>query len=878
MSGLRRLAARMAAFLRHDASEEELEREVAAHVALIEEEHRRRGLAPDEARLAARRAMGSVAFTKDLHRDARSFGWLDDLRRDLRYAVRELGRRPGFTAVAVSALALGIGVNTTFFTLVNAICLRGLPIEAPERVLYVSSRDAQNRSASLSYAEFEELRARAIAFSQVAAYTMTVAAVGDDRQPPARVSGAYLSAGAFELLGDRPVLGRTFRPDEDRPGAPPVVILGSELWSTRYASDPGIVGQSITVNGVPSTVIGVMPRGFMFPSNADLWRPLSFIAPAIRESRAERRLAVFARLAPGTTTAQARAELAAIGGSWAREFPATNRDLQLRAAPINEQLNPTVWQRAWIAFITAGALVLLVACANVASLLLMRSAGRARELAVRASIGATRARIGRQLVAESAVLAAVAGAAGILLSWIGVRALASLVPPETMPYWMAFTIDGRVLAVTMAVCLGCVFVCALPSALHVSRLDLRGVLSESGTTAAAQPSRRWVAALLTTEFAVTLVLVALAVTSVRSIAEGRLREFQIDPASLVTARIALPGDSYGTPPERIAFFDRLEEVATGSGLPGSLALASELPYGGGPQMPIAVVGQPAASPPPTATVVSVSERYFSVLRLRLTHGRAFTAGDDRQGAEAVIVNERFVQMFLADRDPLGASIHVGKTEVPLRIVGVAANVRQQVGGGSLPDPVVFRPLRASAPLTAALIVRSPGDPAVPIAWLRREVASIDPNLPLYRTMTFEQAVRDAHWNGRMSDTIVRSIAVVALLLAMVGLYAVTGHTVERWRREFGLRIALGARSGQVAWLVVRRVLLQLSVGLGIGVLAALAFDRTFNDPAGLNGVSMTDPAALGVIVISIAFVAVVGCLVPILRAARVDPLVVLRAE
>src|SRR5688572_1063179 len=293
--------------------EAELSREMTSHLALLEDENRRRGMSADEARLAARRAMGSVALAKDLHRDARSFPWLEDLRRDLRHAARALRRAPGFTVVAVFTLGLGIGVNTTFFTIVNAICLRGLPIDEPDRVMFVSGRDAQDRTLGLSYAEFDDIRARTTAFSRVAAYMMTSPSVTDNRQPPARVLGAYVSAGSFELLGDRPILGRTFRPEEDNPGSPAVVIIGNELWSSRYASDPDIIGQTISVNAVPSTVIGVMPRGFMFPTNADIWRPMASLPPVVRQSRAERRLAVVARLANSKTEEQARVEMASLG-------------------------------------------------------------------------------------------------------------------------------------------------------------------------------------------------------------------------------------------------------------------------------------------------------------------------------------------------------------------------------------------------------------------------------------------------------------------------------------------------------------------------------------------------------------------------------------
>jgi putative ABC transport system permease protein len=872
---------RLAAIFRHESADHELEREVGAHLALLEDEYRRRGLTPDAAKLAARRALGGVARARDLHRDSRSFAWLDDLQRDLRHAARTLRRTPGFTLIAVFALGLGIGVNTAFFTIVNAICLRGLPIDSPERVMYVSGRDAQDRPANLSYLEFDEIRSRTTAFEQVAAYTITVVVVADTGQPPARVSAAYLSAGAFELLGDRPAIGRGFRVEEDRPGSAPVVILGGDLWSSRYASDPGIVGQSITVNGVPSTVIGVMPRGFMFPGNADLWRPMANLPANVRDSRAERRLAVFARLAANATEEQARADTAAMGETWAREFPATNRDVRMRVVPINDQLNPSVAQRAWIAFITAGALVLLVACANVANLLLMRAATRGREIAIRTSMGATRARVVRQLLVESSTLAALAGMFGVFVAWIGLRALSAIIPPEAMPYWMAFTIDGRVLAVLIAVCVASVFVCGLPSALHVTKVDLRDSLTENGsTTTVARPTRRWIAALLAAEFAVTFVLVALAVMSARSTANTLRTEFQIDPTSLQTLWVTLPVESYTSSDARTAFFDRLGERIEASSAVASHALTSVLPYSGGQQQPVAVSGQVPGDALPTAAVVAASEGYFSVLGIPLVRGRAFTALDGMPGREAAIVNQRFVRVVLGDQEPIGTRIRLGKGETPwIEIVGVATTVRQQQIIGPEPDPVVFLPFRTASSATSIIVVRTKGDPTSVISRLRSEVARIDPNLPLYRVMSFEQAVRTALWNGRLSDTIIRSIAVVALVLAVIGLYAVTGHTVERWTRELGLRIALGAKSSQIGWLVLRRVLTQLTVGLVIGIGGAIAFDRTFNQSSRTGGeaIGMTDPGALALIIVSIVIVALVACLVPIRRATTLDPVETLRS-
>jgi predicted permease len=876
---MRRFFKRLSNAFRGERSEEEAAREIAAHLALLEDEYRRRGMAADEARLAARRALGSVALAKDLHRDARSFVWVEDLRRDLRLAVRTLRRTPGFTAVAIIALGLGIGVNTTFFTIVNAICLRGLPIDSPERVMYLSTR-VENRTGFFSYAEFDDLRARTTTFGEVAGYTLTGPVISDARQPPALVSGAFVSSGAFELLGDRPLVGRTFRADEDRPGSPQVVILGGEIWASRYASDPGIVGESITVNGIPTTVIGVMPRGFMFPSNADVWRPMANLPTLVRESRAERRITVIARLADGATEDQGRSDLSAIAAAWSGEFPATNRDVGVQMVGINEQLNPSVAQREWIAFIVVGVLVLLVACANVANLLLMRSAARGREMAIRTSIGATRGRVVRQLLVESATLAALAGAVGVLMAWAGLRVLSGIVPPETLPYWMAFTIDGRVLAVVLIVCLGSVFLCGLPAALHLSKVDLRDTLTDNGTTTVARPARRWIAALLAAEFAVTLVLVALAVSGVRSSLEARRTEFQIDPTSLATMWVTLPADLYATPAARARFFEQLDASIAGSTGIRAAAFASALPYGGGSQQPMAISGRTPADPMPLVSVVLVSERYFAALGIPMVRGRSFTDADGRPGAEAAIVNQRFVRMFLDGHEPIGARLRVGGGDRPwLEIVGVATTVRQQLIG-SQPDPVVFLPFRHAPSPVAAILIRSTGDPAGPIATLRNEVARIKPNLPLYRVMTFEQAVRNAVWNSRLSNVVVSSIAVAAFVLALIGLYAVTGHTVERWTRELGLRVALGASAAHIVWLVLRRVLTQLAIGLAVGLMATQAFDRLFSGPVDPSaaGIRISDLGPLTLIVVSITAVAIVACLVPIRRAARVDPIDALRAS
>jgi len=865
----------------------EVSREIGAHLALLEDEYGRRGMTADEARLAARRAMGSVALAKDLHRDARSFVWLEDMTRDIRHAGRQLRRAPGFTAVAVLTLGLGIGVNTTFFTIVNAICLRGLPTRSPERVLTIGSRDAQGRPAGgLSYAELDALRAAQKSFVGVAAYVSAPVAVADEEHAADRVMGAHISAAGFDLLGEVPIRGRGFQSADDRPGAPPVVVIAASLWASRYGNDPDIIGQRLLVNGAPATVVGVMPDGFRFLQNTELWQPLETMPGVSLQRREVRPLFVFGRLVPGVSADHARAEMEALSAVWAREFPESNRGISARVIPINEQMSGNVTDPTWLSFITAGALVLLVACANVANLLLMRGAVRGREIAIRSSIGATRGRLLRQLLIESTLLAVLGVGAGLMVSVMGLRWLSAMVPTGALQYWMTFTLDGRVLVVLTAVSAVSVLVFGLAPAVHLLRLDINQIIKDSGRTAAAGiPARRWTTAFLAVEFALTLVLLALVVTGIRQTRATQRAEFPFDAFPILSMWITVSGQPYATPESRDAFIDRL--VASFAAVPGvsSVSVASALPRVGGPSMKLEIAGDPPPAPDaaiPTATVVNVGQEYFETLRAPLAQGRAFTAIDGH-GQPVAIVNQRLVDRFFGTRDPIGQLIRVTPPGTTVdgpwaRIVGVSPTIRQMFSGAN-PDPVVYMPYRSSSP-TAAILVRGDGAPDALAPALRQALHRLDPNLPLYRVMPLQQAMDEAGWNGRMASVVAQSIAMIALFMALVGLYSVTSHAVLWWFPELGLRIALGASGWNVAWIVLRRVLTQLSIGLALGLLATLAFDRLFNTPVDqvAGSVRMDDGVMLVLITISILVVAVMACLVPIRRAARVDPLVALRTE
>ena len=880
---LRRL---IALFTRH-RDDAEAAREIASHLALLEDEYRRRGMTVEEARLAARRAMGSVALAKDLHRDARSFAWLEDMTRDIRHAGRQLRRAPGFTAVAVLTLGLGIGVNTTFFTIVNAICLRGLPTRSPERVLTIGSRDAQGRPAGgLSYVELDAVRAAQKSFVGVAAYVSAPVAVADEEHAADRVMGAHISSAGFDLLGEVPIRGRGLQSVDDRPGAPTVVVIAASLWASRYGNDPEIIGRRLLVNGAPATVVGVMRDGFRFLQNTELWQPLETMPGVSLQRREVRPLFVFGRLVPGVSADQARAEMEALSAVWAREFPESNRGISARVIPINEQMSGNVTDPTWLSFITAGALVLLVACANVANLLLMRGAVRGREIAIRSSIGATRGRLLRQLLIESTLLAVLGVGAGLIVSVTGLRWLSAMVPTGALQYWMTFTIDGRVLVVLTAVSAVSVLVFGLAPAAHLLRLDINQIIKDSGRTAdAGIPARRWTTAFLALEFALTLVLLTLVVTGIRQTRATQRAEFPFVASPILSMWITVSGQPYATPESREAFLDRV--VASFGAVPGvsSVSIASALPRVGGPAMTLEIAGDPPPPPEsaiPTATVVNVGQKYFETLRAPLARGRAFTVIDG-PGQPVAIVNQRLVDRFFGTRDPIGQLIRVTPPGTTVagpwaRIVGVSPTIRQMFSGAN-PDPVVYMPYRSSSP-TAAILVRGDGAPDALAPALRQALHRLDPNLPLYRVMPLQRAMDEAGWNGRMASVVAQSIAIIALFMALVGLYSVTSHAVLWWFPELGLRIALGASGWNVAWIVLRRVLTQLSIGLALGLLATVAFDRLFNTPVDhvAGSVRMDDGVMLVLIAISILVVAVMACLGPIRRAARVDPLVALRSE
>jgi putative ABC transport system permease protein len=814
---------------------------------------------------------------------------------DLQFAIRLLVKDKWFTLVAASALALGIGVNTTVFTFVNAVLIRGLPFHDSDRIMALSSRDGvRDRNMGVSYLDFRDWSAATRTFTALAAHTGATMNVSDEGRAPERFGGSYVSGNMFRLLGQAPVLGRGFLPADDRSGAPAVVMLGNGVWKNRYGSDRGIIGRTIRVNDIPSVVIGVMPEDFKFPFNADLWQPLSTIRDLESQKRNSRGFEVAGRLAPGVSHEQAHAEFLTIGQRLSTDYPDTNKDIQPRVQTYNQRVNGGTIRAIFLSLMGAVAFVLLIACANVANLLLARSAHRSREMAVRVSLGGTRWRIVRQLLVESVVLAAVGGVLGLALSTIGVRWFDAATQDVGKPYWIRFTMDGRVFAYLAAICLGTGVIFGLAPALHVSRTDVNDLLKEGGRSGTAGiRARRWTTGLIITELALTLALLAGAGFMIRNFLTLYRLDLGIDTSHLLMTSLALPERKYPALEQRLGFYEQLHDRLRANGRIRAAAIASNAPMQGGFPRRLAIDGRPLASgeQAPMVTMLTVDPRYFETIGLPLVRGRAFTRVDGTPGHESAIINARFAQMHFRQNDPIGMRIVLSMdlaggapptggipASLAATIVGIVSNVRQRNFAEAETDPIAYLPYRVDPRGFMTLLARSEGDPAAVTSLLREEVRAIDPDLPLFGIRTMDETLARARWPFRIFGTMFTVFAFIALMLSAVGLYAVTAYSVTQRTQEIGVRTALGAASTHVMWLFMRRALFHLGIGLTIGVAGAFGVGRIFESANLLIQTNGRDPVTIVSIATLLAIVALTASVWPARRATRLDPLVALRHE
>jgi predicted permease len=807
---------------------------------------------------------------------------IDTLVQDVRFALRVLRRDRAFALTAIIVLGVGLGVNNMFFTLVYAHKYRGVAIDRADRVLHVSTFDDRGVNRLVSLPEFDDLRTRQSSFTDLAAFVNGVATVGDEGRAPDRFNSAYITANAFPLLGLSPSLGRLPAAQDDRRGGDPVVLLGSDVWRRRYDGDPQILGRSVLVNGAPATVIGIIPEQSGFPSTASIWLPLGQLSD-LKPDRMTRTLNVIGRLREGVGEDAARSEIDTIFGGFEATYPDSNRNVRARVVPLNERLLGNL--DGWMQFIIAGVIVILVACANAANLMMARAHHRAPEIAIRTSLGASRARIVGQLLIEAVIIAAAAAAVGGVLSLAGARAVQSGIPEGIIPYWSHYSMDRGVFGLLVGIALATVVVFGLIPAIQASRIDINHTLKNGGRAHTGKGMGVLTGAFLSIELALAMILIAQVAIASYVANRPMPTDRNINTTEIVTAAVTLPTAAYATAHQRNDFFTRLEtrlharpevvHVARTTVLPGSGPLPRRLQIHGNEQ--------PSGAPPQTVLTIDITPGFFETLGLGVLKGRDFDALDGAPDRAVGIVNDRFAEVFLKGGDPLGMQVAVTAPNAPadtnprwLTVIGVVPTVRQQGpnGGAVQASPVVYVPIAAAAPATSTMLIRHRVDAETAAAILRAEAQHTDATVPLYSMRTLERAVREAQWNRHVSAVLADTVTWMSVLLAMVGLYAVTAQRVTLKTREIGLRMALGARSAQVARMIIAGLRIPVLAGLLLGTAGAMAWDGAFS--SGVAGVYVSAPPTLLKIAASIVVMVMMSCFIPLRRATATNPITALR--
>ena len=818
---------------------------------------------------------------------------MDFLRHDLRYAARLLRRNPALTLIAGIALTLGIGLTTTIFSLVYGVILRGLPFEEPQEIMHLSrsnlKRDVKRMEVTIH--DFHDWRAQQRAFGDLAAfYTTTVNVSGTEK--PERFSGGYMSANAFRVLRVRPVLGRTFRDGEDRPGAEPVIVLGYSVWRDRFGADPNIVGRMIRANGEPVTVIGVMPDRFAFPFMQQVWLPLRLDPVAIPRGEGQT-MHVFGRLRPGVSIGEAAAQLSAIARRLELEHPATNEGIGAVVGPFVKEV--LVDEGVEILYVMLGAvfLVLLVACANVANLLLSRGAARSKEVAIRTALGASRFRVAAQFLSEALALAVVGGVLGTGVAWVGVRLLDDAMTREGIPFFVDIRLDGVALLFVLATTLVATLAAGLLPALQASRAGVGEVLKDDARGSSSFRLGRVSKAIVVLEIALSCGLLVGAGLMIKSVTKLRTVDFGFEMTSVFTARIGLPEGKYADSASQLRFYEELqsrlaalpgvEAASLGSALPAAASLRRDR---------LALDGRAYATErdyPLTGAGV-VAPGYFAAFGVAPRRGRDFSSGDREGTLPVAIVNESFARRFFPDRDPVGQRIRMGGpgTKEPWRtIVGVAPDLYVSGPDNNEPDGI-YIPMAQSPQrfLSVALRTGCPHaprghpaggcDPMALTATVRETVTAIDADLPIYNVKSLPEAIHDQTWFYDVFGVVFMIFGFVALFLASVGLYGVMAFSVSRRTREVGIRMALGAQGRDVLGLILRQGFIQIAVGLFLGLSLAAGLSRLL--ALLLFQVDPRDPSVFGGVILTLFLTGVAACLIPARRATRVDPMVALRSE
>lgn len=793
---------------------------------------------------------------------------------DIRYAVRQLRKAPGFAAVAIIALALGIGASSAVFTVVNGVLLRPLPYEEGDRLVMVVEVVPQYGRFSVAPANFLDWRRQASAFVRIAAFTSgTDTFIGSDG--PERIAMAAVSWDIFHLLGVQPMLGRAFEATEDAPGKNAVVLLSHGFWQRRFGGDAGVLGRPMRLGDAVVTIVGVMPPDFVFPNRTiAFWRPIA-LDPS-NATRGGHYLGVVARLAPGVSLEEARTEMKAIAQRLAEQYPASNRDESAEVVTWYELIVGPV-RPLLLTLLASVAVVVLIACVNVANLLLVRASVRERELAIRAAVGAGRGRILSQILAESLLLAVLGGAAGLGLAWLSIGPIRTL-SAGSIPRVADLALDGSVLAFALALTLATTVLAGAVPAWQASRGRFGAILREGGRSSTSARAHRLRAGLLVAEVALSIVLVVGAMLLLRSFAKLTAVEPGFDPDGVLAFGVSLPQTSYPDDHHRAAFYDRLLEGIRA--VPGvqEAGMTQTLPMRSDYMLSFSIEGR---APAPdgrerSANYRVVSPGYFTALGIPVVRGRAFTAHDTEVAPMVAVVDEAFARTHFGEEDPIGHAIDIGNgTDGVYRIVGIVGSVRHE-GLAAAPRATMYVPYKQDVFRSMWLVARTQGDPMQLAGAMRRAVGEIDPALPAFAMTALSTIVSDSVAQRRFSLLLLMVFALVALLLAAVGLYGVVAYTASRRTQEIGLRMALGAQGRDVMQMILAGGMKLAVVGLAAGLALALALGRFIESL--LFGVTPFDPLAYAVSAGVLLATAGIASYVPARRAMAVDPLVALRQE
>jgi putative ABC transport system permease protein len=799
---------------------------------------------------------------------------------DLRYAVRTLLKSPGFTAVAVLCLSLGIGVNATIFSVVDGVMLNPYPYPDADRIIVVHSTNQRLgvQRTSPSYRDFEDFRDGNSTLEAMAGFTVRSLTISDGAGEPERFAGVAVSASLFSIIGERPVLGRDFRPDDDRPGAEPVVILSDDVWRTRYGSDADVIGRAISVNSRPHTVIGVMAPRFAFPENQRLWVP---IAPYVENApRDQRGIMTFAKMKPDVTLDQARADLDALARSLADAYPDANEGWAAGARPLYEWLLPDQIKLMMLTMMGAVTLVLLIACANVANLLLARASIRQREIAVRSALGAGRWRIIRQLLTEAVLIGLVSAPLGIGLAWVGIRLLDMSMPVDGVPYFIRWSLDHRALAYTVGISMLTGLVFGLAPALQASRGSLQETLKEGGRGSSG--GRAWLRnSLVVVEVALSLVLLIGASLFMRSFLNLQHAQLGYDTAPLMTMRTFFPGAQYEAPEPRAR---RIEDIVQRiEALPGVQAVFASnfIPLGGGGGGGRALVEGRAFERglEPFVGLTAVTPRMRQTLNVPLLRGRDFTETEGTTRSGYALVNEAMARQLWPEEDPLGRRFRLTGNGNPewFTVIGIVTDFRHfPPQGDAPPGPQGYIPIAYDPTLNTGFTIRVAGDPARITGAVREQIRAADHALPVFEVRTMEELKERSFWDRRLFGWMFTIFGGIALLLASIGVYGVLSYAVSQRTQEIGVRVALGAGRGDVLRLIVGQGLRLAIVGVVIGLILTPFVTNLVTSQ--LYNVTPTDPLSFAGVAIFLTVTAFFASCVPARRAMAVDPLVALRNE